>query len=588
MSFKNKLILFFLAIVILPMSVSAILIIKTSGEIGNIQSETSLEEVRGFAAKIYRNEQEALLKQVEKISDSKEFRKKWGAKKDLKNYLRKEIGSDVSVIAYLKNRRVAWKLGEGRGIGSVRIAGPGSISYIDFYGMSPDRFTKKLESLTAAGFEIRNSSKKIASAGESEGILRNYKTGSIEISIYGGERARERWQLIIFVEKSKSDISSRPVLIVIFITLLLLAIAVALLLQKSMRGQLADMAEAAASISSGNFDVEVSSGGSDELSALAGEINKMNRQIKNQIKALKNQSRQLERVFDLLGETMSSTLDQEKIIDIIAEVSLELSQSDLVVLEYMDGTKKIKGNDNYLWAIKKIPYATSFKLKSVPINNLHVVQAAVKKQGSLDSRVATIFLARKREYSKAELEVINSIALSASLSLNNISLHEKITHMATTDSVTGIFNRAKFNTDLENEIKRSRRFQNQLALIIIDIDDFKKINDNYGHLDGDEALRQVAEIIKKNTRDVDTKARFGGEEFAIILPETDTDGAFLVAERIRQDIDSFHFKNRIKITISAGVGQLQKNDDFDEFIKRIDQALYRAKKAGKNRVEKEY
>jgi len=165
---------------------------------------------------------------------------------------------------------------------------------------------------------------------------------------------------------------------------------------------------------------------------------------------------------------------------------------------------------------------------------------------------------------------------------------EKLLRMAVTDELTGLFNRRYFMSRLHQEFERVRRYESIFTFIMIDIDFFKRINDTYGHLAGDCALRTAAEIMKKSLRLSDTVGRIGGEEFAILLPETEIIDGVEIAERLRKKIDEseIEFEGKsLKLTISAGVSDSDSNDTtVDGVLQRADIALYRAKEEGRNRV----
>ncbi len=157
-------------------------------------------------------------------------------------------------------------------------------------------------------------------------------------------------------------------------------------------------------------------------------------------------------------------------------------------------------------------------------------------------------------------------------------------YQANHDPLTGLSNRTAFYKVYNAELKRDIRYNHSLSLILFDIDNFKMINDNYGHNIGDIALKQIAELTLKNVREHDTVTRWGGEEFIVLLPETDVDGAIQVAEKIRVAIERFEDKHIPKFTSSFGVSQLQYEDNHESFIQRVDEALYKAKRTGKNKV----
>jgi diguanylate cyclase (GGDEF)-like protein len=174
------------------------------------------------------------------------------------------------------------------------------------------------------------------------------------------------------------------------------------------------------------------------------------------------------------------------------------------------------------------------------------------------------------------------------ISLTDItSLKEKSTileYQANHDFLTGLYNRTAFDRIFTTEIKRAKRYDTDLTLILFDIDNFKKINDTYGHDVGDEVLKDLADISQHIIREYDTIARWGGEEFIILLPETDMDGAFSVAQKIRVTLQEHKGENYPNITASFGVAQLINIDTKDTLIKKADNALYDAKKNGRNQV----
>jgi diguanylate cyclase len=157
------------------------------------------------------------------------------------------------------------------------------------------------------------------------------------------------------------------------------------------------------------------------------------------------------------------------------------------------------------------------------------------------------------------------------------------------DFLTKIANRRAFEARLKEEFERAKRYKSVFALIMIDIDHFKKVNDVYGHMAGDQILRLIAQVLEDQTRFNDFVCRYGGEEFAVLLPESTVDQGRYVADKIRQAVENtslLHADTKIKVTVSAGVGQVNSERDTPEtFIARVDTALYQAKENGRNRIE---
>jgi len=156
--------------------------------------------------------------------------------------------------------------------------------------------------------------------------------------------------------------------------------------------------------------------------------------------------------------------------------------------------------------------------------------------------------------------------------------------LSITDPLTGIYNRAKFEEEINKWINVSERYGNSLSLILFDIDDFKKTNDKYGHLVGDSVLKTIVDIIKKSIRNTDVFARWGGDEFVILLPNTDLRQAEKMAERMKTSICNSFFEPAINITCSFGVGTYEKDDTRQSFLQKADNLLFQAKTRGKNTV----
>lgn len=175
-----------------------------------------------------------------------------------------------------------------------------------------------------------------------------------------------------------------------------------------------------------------------------------------------------------------------------------------------------------------------------------------------------------------------------SLCLERIKLYDKLQEISIHDSLTKVYNRRYFMRRYLEEFERAKKFNFNLSFLMIDIDHFKKINDTYGHLVGDAVLREVANLIKENIREIDFLARFGGEEFSAILPETDKAGAIMMAERISSRVSRRRiqvFDETLNTTISIGVAAFPQNTiHSDVLIEISDKALYKAKVSGRNRV----
>jgi len=202
--------------------------------------------------------------------------------------------------------------------------------------------------------------------------------------------------------------------------------------------------------------------------------------------------------------------------------------------------------------------------------------------------VLSVQASHQNAYDANQIRLVETIAQQTSIAMDNAKLFERMQEMAITDSLTGLYNRRYFYMVLDNEFERAKRYQTPLSLIMIDIDHFKKVNDKFGHLVGDDVLRSISEICMKLLRQSDNMFRYGGEEFMIILPVTKQEEAFNVAERIRNTIEEAVIKTKkgnVKTTLSIGVSEYgESHSEPSGFIESADRTMYEAKKAGRNCV----
>jgi len=203
--------------------------------------------------------------------------------------------------------------------------------------------------------------------------------------------------------------------------------------------------------------------------------------------------------------------------------------------------------------------------------------------------VIAVQSSHRRAFRSDHQRLLESLALQIAAALQNAHLYE----LAMVDGLTGLFMRRYFDARIEEEIERSRRYGTSFSVAMVDVDDFKHLNDTHGHLIGDRVLRAIANLVKSQMRGVDTAARYGGEEFALILPRTDMVSAYNVGERIRAAIAELRITVdtdatlALRVTASFGIASYpeSKARDGEDLVRRADRALYRAKQTGKNRVE---
>ncbi len=211
-----------------------------------------------------------------------------------------------------------------------------------------------------------------------------------------------------------------------------------------------------------------------------------------------------------------------------------------------------------------------------------------------DGEITGCIVARSmiEKLSKRDIDYLEQLTRQSAVTINRANNYSKILQYATLDALTSLNNRRQFETRLKQEVAAAKRQQKPLCGMMIDIDFFKRVNDTYGHAAGDEVLKQTAAAIKELLRESDIPSRYGGEEFAILLPFTHLDEAKVVGERLRKAVESTpvtigeddaHKKN-INVTISMGIAEFNPEETGEELFERADKALYQAKESGRNRV----
>jgi len=216
----------------------------------------------------------------------------------------------------------------------------------------------------------------------------------------------------------------------------------------------------------------------------------------------------------------------------------------------------------------------------------------LKAKDKVNGLIVADNLFTQKPISEDDLRLFMMLANQAGLAIENASLYEMVRHQSHTDSITNLWNHGFFQDQLSREIEAGRARHHALTLVILDIDDFKKLNDTYGHHKGDIVLREIAHILKDSSRENDYACRYGGEEFAIILTQTTRDQGMVIAERIRENVAKHPFQlsgeaneEKLHVTVSIGLGTFPEDAQTkEELIAKADKAMYIAKFSGKNRT----
>ena len=379
---------------------------------------------------------------------------------------------------------------------------------------------------------------------------------------------------------------------------LLLALAFAVMASRGLQAQLGRFLNAARRLASGDFSSPIKTEGRDEFAALGEEFNNMSNQLERRLAELSQERIRLRGAIQRIGQTFASNLDRAALLELALKTAIDAVQADCGRLSARsdDGDKLAEvvregALDGFEEAILK---AESDAMESGDVGEVSLAQVNVLTVPLGPPEVAgrvhgLITVARsEREFSDDDRTVLRSLASQAALALENVNLHLQVSRQAVTDELTGLANHRRFQELLALEMEQVRRYHHPVGLIMLDIDNFKSVNDTYGHQQGDVVLRRVARVLADTSREADFPARYGGEEMALILPHTDMAGSFAIAERIRTAIESARVPRVdqdgvLRVTASLGVAAFTDGNK-DDLIAEADAALYEAKHQGKNRT----
>ena len=410
----------------------------------------------------------------------------------------------------------------------------------------------------------------------------------------------------------------------ILASFLLLALATSVFVVRALQGQIGQFLDAARRLARGEFKEQVPTEGNDEFAALGREFNSMSKQLEAKIEEVERKKLELEETIRRVGAAFASGLDRQGVVELAVETAVlacEANAGRALPVEAGMFREARTGHvedslDSALEAAEREAFRVRPELGPELLDSGEAAVAAPPQRGAIAASadgacalavpmrarlgagssaqyVGVISIARHGQaFKREEEEILEYLAGQAVVSIENADLHETVQRQAVTDELTGLSNVRELQTVLDREVERSRRFDSPLGLVMLDIDNFKRVNDDYGHQQGDEVLAAVARVVRQHSRDIDEPARYGGEELAVVLPETDGEGAAQVAERMREAIERMRVPTvggdgYLTVTASFGVASIPGSAmDKESMVAAADGALYRAKRAGKNRVER--
>jgi diguanylate cyclase (GGDEF)-like protein len=424
-----------------------------------------------------------------------------------------------------------------------------------------------------------------------------YQVASFDTQGFGGAELRVTVLSRLSVTSASAD-TTRLEAVLFILAFLLLAFAFSVLASRALQGQVSRFLHAARRLAGGDFSASVPIAGKDEFAALGQEFNNMSHQLERRLDELSQERARLRESIRRIGETLASNLDRPALLELALRTAVDAAQAGCARVSARDGP------DRSLREVANVGSMATFEDAAVAAEQEALASGRLTEHETGDGAVLSLPLgphqhdgdahgvltvARSgRPFTNDERELLRSLTAQAALALENVDLHFQVARQAVTDELTGLANHGRFQELLGAEVEQVRRYHHPLGLIMLDIDNFKSINDTYGHPQGDLVLKAVARVLRDNSRDADTPARYGGEEMALILPHTDLDGAYAIAERVRTAIEALRIPRTDgdgTLGATASIGVASTRDSTQEaLIADADAALYDAKRQGKNRT----
>ena len=617
-SFRNRLRLFFVVIVIIPMIAVGLVLFELVSKSQQSQTDAQLSEVQRVALNLYQasaqranaagrsmagdpglsqaiadRKPQAITQRLQEVAATQHIQR---AQLEITGQGRFQAGSDPAVAPAgnaLQNQN-------GKALGRL-------VTSVD----SAQSYATQLANTAEVGVVISQGGRTLAASRPELGRMKlpedgsatvdgtGYRVRTFGLQAFGGPELRTRI-LIPDLQDGKLFAGASLLVLGAVVGFLILAIAFAITVTRTLQAEVRRLLEAAREIGQGNFAVEVPEEGNDEFAALGSEFNSMSRQLEARLEELATERARLQEAIRRVGESFTASLDRVGLLEIVVQTAVDGVQADTgratIRRSGEDRMREVattgeRGAHERALQAAEAAALNGGALAEIELGGTYALAAPL--QGD-EGTVGAVSVARGgRKFDAGEHELFSYLTNQAAQSVENVDLHETVQRQAVTDELTGLFNHRRFQEVMTTEVERARRYDQEMGLIMLDLDDFKRVNDTYGHLQGDEVLRAVATVLRQSSREIDEPARYGGEEMAVALPQTDLEGAFQFAERVRRRIEALALplpdgEGVLRVTASFGAASLGTAGgvDKDAMVGAADHALYQAKRAGKNRTER--
>jgi diguanylate cyclase (GGDEF)-like protein len=618
-SFRNRLALFFVLIVIVPMLAVAFLLFRLIDDSETGQAEAQIGQRHTFASSIFRDQRRRADVAIKAVGRDRVFTGSLQdgdherARRRAQQLLEREA---LERIVFVKDGRTVVRVGDKRAIApavrpvvseSGRTIGRLGVSVID-----APTFVRQVRALAGLHALVLNGDRVLASTlpgVDAEDLPRSrgarLQIGGIDYRVQNFEDDASflGQEIRVYTLGDPSPLKEstggdRAFAGLLLLGFLLLAIACAVLVSRTLQQQIAAFLAAARRLGSGDFSARIPTVGRDEFAELGEEFNKMSRELERRLAELTQERVRVQDSMRRLGEAVGANLDRDALLALVVRTAVDGVGADAGrACVRTDGSGALQersrvGNMNGLESAVSSVEAdalTSGRGREATVGSANAIAHPLRGAGGMHEVVGVVSVGRTgRPFTPSDRELFTYLAGQAARSMENVELHETAARESVTDELTGLYNRRAFDEALAGEVERTKRFGGDLGLVLIDLDNFKNVNDTYGHPQGDVVLREVARVLRDSSREIDHPARYGGEELAVILPGTDLEGAYNRAERIREAIEQLRIARldgagTLTITTSCGVAAARASAaDGQALVQSADNALYEAKHSGKN------
>ncbi len=610
MSFRTRLTSFFVLIVVVPMAAVGFLVFRLIDDSQSGKADARASAVAGTAASVYVNASTQASLRARAVAS--ELALTPPARLDAQaRRLAAQVGlARVTVtVGAVKEVDIGDHTAIAPGIALVRAAPSRPARTVVASTLTAGELARDL---AGAGIEVvvRSGGTTLAStlpaaAGRvmprSRGTVTIGRTSYqvVTVTFTGFDRSQVAVSILSNAQVTGGSVGADRLLAGIFIVgFLVLAFFFSLLSSRALHGQVGRFLDAARRLAGGDFSSPVPTSGRDEFALLGEEFNNMSRQLEGRLAELEQERARVRQSIRRIGEAFASGLDRDALLELALQTAMDATEADRGrvsarqsaddVLTETVHVGRLAGLEGTIYDAERRALTTD-GVGEGSLGDAHLATVALGPIIPGGPTHGLITVCRDgRQFTEDDLELLRSLASQATLAMANVNLHFDVQRQAITDDLTGLASHGHFQDLLGAEMEEVRRYRYPVGLIMLDIDNFKSVNDVYGHQQGDLVLRCVADALRETSRDVDVAARYGGEEMALILPHTDLEGAFEMAERARMAIAAMEIPQLegdgcLRVTTSVGAASSVEGNK-DELIAAADAALYVAKREGKNRT----